>query len=75
MSGVPVRNLAVGLGPAEFDRLAGALASHSSIRHAVDWLARHEPPVGLADAVAMDEYCHDLLADYPGGLVLVYDTT
>ncbi len=63
------------LAPDEFARIAGALARHRSIKHAVDWLAGHQPPLSISGLVTQDEFSHDILVDYPGGLWLVYDTT
>ena len=55
--------------------IAGALARQRSIKHAVDWLAAHDPPIAPAGMVTQDEFSHDILVAYPGGLWLVYDTT
>ena len=38
-------------------------------------LAGHTPPLGLAGMVTQDEFSHDILVAYPGGLWLVYDST
>ena len=71
---LPIENRA-GLPAAEFDPLAAVLATHRSIKHAVDWLAGHMPPLGLAGMVTQDEFSHDILVAYPGGVWLVYDST
>jgi hypothetical protein len=63
------------LAPGAFAPLAGALSQHRSIKHAVDWLVRHEPPIVPTGVVTQDEYSHDILVAYPGGLWLVYDST
>jgi hypothetical protein len=51
------------------------VASHRSIKHAVDWLRGHNPPLSPSGMVTQDEFSHDILDAYPGGLWLVYDTT
>jgi hypothetical protein len=75
MSDVPVRNLTNRLDAGDWSELAAALGVQTSIKRAVDWLACHDPALALTDIVAQDEYCHDILVDYPGELFLVYDTT
>jgi hypothetical protein len=73
-SAIPVENRA-GLGSDEWARTAAAVARHSSIKQVVDWLATHEPPLAPSGMVTQDEYSHDILIAYPGGLWLVYDST
>jgi hypothetical protein len=70
----PVENRAE-LDPEDFDRLAGIVASHKSIKHAVDWLRGQSPPLVPSEMVTQDEFSHDILVAYSGGLWLVYDTT
>lgn len=70
----PIENRA-GLPPEDFGAIAQALSSQCSIRHAIDWFARHNPPLVPADMVTQDEFSHDILVAYPGGLWLVYDST
>lgn len=74
MADFPVENRAE-LPPEAFERLSSELAGHRSIKHALDWLTAHAPPLAPTDIVTQDEFSHDILADYPGGLVLAYDTT
>ncbi len=71
---VAVENRA-GLPVEAFARLAGAVACHRSMRHALDWLLAHTPPLTLTDMLTQDEFSHDFLAAYPGGLWLAYDST
>jgi hypothetical protein len=71
---VPIENRA-NLGEADFGRIAEAVAGHRSIRHAIAWFARQVPPLVPADMVTQDEFSHDILVAYPGGLWLVYDST
>ena len=70
----PVENRA-GLPEDDFARLAGAVAGHRSMKHALDWLMAHVPPLELTDMVTQDEFSHDFVVAYPGGLWLVYDST
>jgi hypothetical protein len=58
-----------------FERLAPLLASQRSIKIALDWLLAQRPPLTPSEIVAQDEYSHDVLVAYPGGLYLVYDST
>jgi hypothetical protein len=71
---IPVENRA-GLEAADLSRIAGALARQRSIKHAVDWLAAHNPPITPTEIVTQDEFSHDILVPYAVGLWLVYDTT
>jgi hypothetical protein len=70
----PIENRA-DLAPEAFAKIAGTVASHSSIKHAVDWLRGHNPPLAPSGMVTQDEFSHDILVAYSGGLWLVYDTT
>jgi hypothetical protein len=70
----PIENRA-NLSPADFAHIAEAVAGHRSMRHAVDWFVRQNPPLAPADMVTQDEFSHDILVAYPGGLWLVYDST
>jgi hypothetical protein len=71
---VPVENREA-LSPDEFVQVAEALSHHRSIKHAIDWLVTHDPPIVPTGLVTQDEYSHDILVDYPGGVWLVYDTS
>jgi hypothetical protein len=51
------------------------VSGQSSIRHVVDWLGRHQPPLKMEDMVTQDEFSHDIMVPYRGGLYLVYDST
>jgi hypothetical protein len=70
----PVENRG-NLASEDFAPIAEAVASHRSIKHAVDWLRAHNPPLSPSGMVTQDEFSHDILVAYPGGLWLVYDTT
>jgi hypothetical protein len=71
---VPVENRAA-LAPDEFARIAAAVSQQRTIKHAVDWLLGHDPPIIPSGMVTQDDYSHDIFAAYPGGLWLVYDST
>ena len=73
-SQVPIENRA-SLPHAAFARIAGVVAGHRSMKHALDWLLGQVPPLDLTDMVTQDEFSHDFLVAYPGGLWLVYDST
>src|SRR5262245_23918817 len=70
----PIENRA-NLSPEDFAPIAEAVAEHRSIKHAVDWLVGHRPPLVPDGMVTQDEFSHDILVAYPGGLWLVYDST
>jgi hypothetical protein len=59
----------------DFAQIANAVAGHSSIKHALDWLVGHGQPHALSGMVTQDEFSHDILVNYPGDLWLVYSTT
>jgi hypothetical protein len=58
-----------------FETLAGALNNHRSIKDALDWLMAQVPPLTIADLVTQDEFSHDALTPYPGGLWLAWSVT
>jgi hypothetical protein len=70
---IPIENRA-NLSRERFARIAEAAASHCSIRHALNWWLSENPPLTPADIVTQDEFSHDILVAYPGGLWLVYDS-
>ena len=74
MAAFPIENLG-NLPPEVFDRIAEDVASHRSIKHAIDWMARQNPPLFPAGMVTQDEFSHDILIACRDGLWLVYDTT
>jgi hypothetical protein len=59
----------------EFRRIAGMIEQHQSIKSAIDWMANHDPKLAPGGMVTQDEFSHDILVTYPGGLWLVYDST
>jgi hypothetical protein len=67
----PIENHA-GLSPEDFAQVARAVASHSSIKHALDWLVAHNPPLVPSAMVTQDEFSHDILVACPGETWLVY---
>lgn len=74
MTAFRVENRA-GIAGDAFDRIASAVVRQTSIKHAVDWLAGHTPPLVPIGMETQDEFSHDILVAYPGGLWLVYDST
>lgn len=70
----PVENRAH-LPPAAFAELAATVAGHTSIKHALDWLLAMHPPAVPVDAIAQDEFSHDIPFPYPAGCWLVYECT
>ena len=73
-SPVPVENRAE-LPEADFAALARVVSAHRSMKHVLDWALGRRPPLALADMVTQDEFSHDFLVEYPGGLWLAYDST
>jgi hypothetical protein len=63
-----------GLGPAERDALARAVASQTTLERALDWGRSQQPPLNVETILTQDEYTHDVLVPY-GQRYLVYDTT
>ncbi|OWK44552.1 hypothetical protein [Fimbriiglobus ruber] len=74
MAPFPIENRAA-LSEALFAPLAAIVGTHTSMKHAFDWLLGMTPQIVPADAVAQDEYSHDFLFPYPAGCWLVYDCT
>ena len=58
-----------------FGQLVQVLACHKSIKQALDWMTAHRPPLTFSDMVTQDEFSHDILVAYPGGLFLAYDVS
>ncbi len=70
---VPIENRAR-LEPSDLARFDALLVQHS-VKHALEWLLKHAPPLAPTEMVTQDEYSHDILVAYPGSLWLVYDST
>jgi hypothetical protein len=70
----PIENRA-GLLPDDFAETALVVARHESIKHALDWLLAHKPPLVPFGMVTQDEFSHDILFAYRGETWLVYSTT
>ncbi|WP_148595131.1 hypothetical protein [Aquisphaera giovannonii] len=64
-----------GMAEGEFGRLAAELATHGSVKRAIDRLVALGLPLAGLDLIAQDEFSHDLLVPYRDGLYLSYDTT
>ena len=52
-----------------------AVAGHGTLQDVVRWGVAQEPPLLVADVIVQDEFTHDVVVPYRGGLFLVYDTT
>ncbi|MEZ4382276.1 MAG: hypothetical protein R3A79_13070 [Nannocystaceae bacterium] len=64
-----------GLPPAQRQAIAAAIAGQRILADVVRWGARCEPARLVVDVIVQDEYTHDVVLDYGGGVHLVYDTT
>jgi hypothetical protein len=73
-AGFPIENRA-NLSSENFGQIFGSVSSHSSIKHALDWLRSHDPPLAPTAMVTQDEFSHDILVPYSSNLWLVYSTT
>lgn len=71
---ITVENRA-GLSDTEFEALARHISTHGSLRVVLRWLAGLNPPRVPEDAIAQDEFSHDVIAAIDGGLYLAYDST
>lgn len=65
----------VALDRTRLDRLAATVGEHTTLTRVLDWARRREPPAAIHDIVTQDEYTHDVIVPYEGGLYLVYDVT
>ena len=71
---IPIENRA-SLPQPTFAPLAAILADQRTMKYALDWMMRQTPPLAPTDVVTQDEFSHDILVEYPGGLFLVYDVS
>ena len=55
--------------------LDAELAGLATLGDVVPWGLRQDPPQLIVDVVKQDEYTHDVIVPWRGGLVLVFDTT
>ncbi len=70
----PIENRA-NLDNAAFSEIALIVSRHTSIKLALDWLLAMSPPIVPFDAIAQDEFSHDIPFPYPAGHWLVYECT
>lgn len=54
---------------------AASLSSIGTLQEVVAWGQQQAPPVVLIDAIAQDEYTHDVIAPWGDGLILVFGAT
>lgn len=52
-----------------------AAASLETLEDLLRWGRAQDPPLPIVQAITQDEFTHDVLVPWPGGLTLVYDTT
>jgi hypothetical protein len=70
----PIENRSC-LAPAEFASLRERFATHTSVKHGLDWFLGMTPPVPPVDCVAQDEFSHDVIFPHPDGFWVVYECT
>src|SRR5205809_245357 len=56
-----------GLDDELFSNILREVSGQCSIRHVVDWLGRHEPPLRIEDMVTQDEFSHDIMVPFREG--------
>ena len=57
------------------EAIEAAVSRQQTLEDVVRWGLLHTPPLLIADIVVQDEYTHDVVLPYRGGVYLVYDTT
>jgi hypothetical protein len=55
--------------------IEAATAAHATLEDVVRWGLSQEPPRLVEQVVVQDEYTHDVVVSWAGGVYLVYDTT
>lgn len=71
---VPIEDRA-GVSSEVLTQLAAIVATQHTLHDVVTWGLARNPPRMVCDVVVQDEYTHDVVFPYEGGLYLVYDTT
>ena len=64
-----------GVDPEVARELEGALQDIGTLHQLLSWGSQQEPPVGLEEVLAQDEYTHDVLVPWRDGQWLVFDCT
>jgi hypothetical protein len=65
----------VGLAAEERAALQAAIAAQPTLSEVLRWGLALAPPRLIAEVIAQDEYCHDVILPWRDDLHLVYDTT
>jgi hypothetical protein len=55
--------------------VAAVIAGHQTLEDVVRWALAQRPPRMVESVVVQDEYTHDVVLGWAGGVYLVYDTT
>ena len=67
------------LSPDQIAQLEGELSGQQNLNDVMKWALSHPKgvfiPSVVANVIVQDEFTHDVIVPYRGGLVLVYDTT
>jgi hypothetical protein len=58
-----------------YSGLERELPAFGTLQEVVAWGRAQTPPVLLIESIAQDEYTHDVIATWRGGLVLVFGST
>jgi hypothetical protein len=56
------------------DELERITARQQTLEQVLRWAAAHAPPLEIAEVIAQDEFCNDVVIAF-GARWLVYDTT
>jgi hypothetical protein len=65
----------VGLDPELRRRIEEAIADHGMLDRVIRWGLASDPRRVITGVVVQDEYTHDIVVPWGGGLWLVYDCT
>lgn len=65
----------VGLDAATRSTIEAELLRHTMLDRVIKWGFACEPPRVVTNVVVQDEYTHDVVIPWGGGLFLVYDCT
>lgn len=64
-----------GVSADELAFLRATFCGFATLEQLLDWGRDLEPPIGIADVIAQDEYSHDVLVPLPDRRWLAFDTT
>lgn len=57
------------------EQIEAFTASQRTLEDVIAWSLALRPPLLIQEIVTQDEYTHDVVLPYRGGVYLVYDTT